>query len=104
MNNKDKEFWKSEYCKHGTCAHPSLPTQYDYFLKTTLLHRQYDPTRKIKKLGIKNGSGIQSIFKEKIKLSCRNNYITEIRICLDQTSFKPIACESDNKCNDAILQ
>lgn len=107
------DFWKYEWCKHGTCAATaeSLNSQHKYFSKALELYKMFDLTGTLLKAGIVpadtnyklediEGAIVQA-YGAKPKIQCHHDQsnkgeqhqqLGQIEICINR-DFKPINCE-----------
>jgi ribonuclease T2 len=104
----NSEFRKYEWNKHGTCSGLSL---YEYFDKTLKLYDEINLNELIKNIIHINGSPkmdktfLTSHLNENypfVKLLCNNEYLEEIRFCLNK-NYDLIDCQGSDKCPNEII-
>ncbi|KAL7289917.1 hypothetical protein TKK_0016305 [Trichogramma kaykai] len=100
-----------EWNKHGTCVkdREDMNSQEKYFEKTIELFKKYDPSQYLKDTEIMPGQSyefkkLRNVLKEFLhgavpNITCvetveGDQYLHEIRICLDKELLEPINCET----------
>jgi ribonuclease T2 len=123
IDGNDESFWRHEWTKHGTCAtsSPLLSGQFEYFDKVLQIYDLFPLKSWLSKRGIFASNdrlysvteihyAIEYELKNRIRLECAlipdsAPVLTEIHICLDKVSLKPIDCPQtdDRQCGRRTL-
>ena len=95
----NREFWKSEYEKHGCATNWDQST---YFRQALDLYQQYNPGEQLSKVGVTPGGSyseekFESAFDNFVQLRCNeDSSIEELEICFDQ-EYNVINCDDDQQ-------
>ena len=104
----DAQFWKHEYCKHGTCCTDELPSPHDYFNTALSLNHRLNMDKLLRNAGIVPDSRKSYPFKQldkamekKATYWCRTvaeedgssrQLVDQISLCMDKKRASLIDC------------
>ncbi|KAJ1286632.1 hypothetical protein BS78_03G367300 [Paspalum vaginatum] len=108
-----EKYWPSLYCgssstcfggreTHGSCAHPEIQDEYDYFSTALYLYSKYNVTKALRKANIRPRSGrkyavghivavIEYAFGSMPSVVCKNGSVQELRLCFHK-DYQPRDC------------
>ena len=94
FSGNNTKFLQHEWCKHGTCQNM---TEVSFFKQGLYLYYKLSTTEKFLHNYIYPGykyniSTIYDLYPYRINLSCKNNYLYELLICLNKVTFSPFDC------------
>ena len=98
----NKDFWKSEYEKHGCAANWD---QLEYFRQTLDLYQRYRPGAQLSQVGVTPGGRysidkIESAFDKSVKLKCNyDNSLSELEFCFDE-AYNDVDCNEEHCLGD----
>ncbi len=112
-NHQDPDlFWKHEWDKHGTCAEPYIPDEYDYFKQAIVWHSKYRILDVLKSFNIKPNNtyyakqlmedSLHYKFGHKVKLICEKNILKNVELCFNK-QLQMIDCYEDSECPNEIF-